>query len=567
MVNLLSPLTLQEIPHRVVQAFRSMSKCLPGHLESHLSIVSDKFVQARVKPAQAFASLLDRFARANETGLQAGKILNNVTELRQMREDWARFVDAKAIVMREVPCGGLAAQKILSEEVIRLLTASEYSLTIGNRGFDEDQGDNGTKNQEDMNQQQQHHQQDGGNLESPKSNHSNNNNNNNSTKKKNEEGNNKPWSASTTTTTSSTTSSASTTEIDSGNNGLGIEEDMETGDSDPKILYKWAQFLTGLPWRFPNVSARLFLLSLSALITAALREISSGGGVGFGAWWVVRSWIDEWMGWSAEMGGFLSMNANMDQPEFSTINDDAFEQQYQVNNTNTSNSNNSPSSSLYQGNSNNTDNSAATSNNNNNNNSIQSENEPINTSQYSESITIEQVGQQQHYDPFSDIKAAGSPLRQRNQMVTRPLHLHQMNDIPLGGGMNEDIMANNRSNNNNVLSEPAKGRFINSTIHSFNEKNREVSSSIGANISYDGSHQMMKTSVSSSSLETHVNDMNNNNNHGINNNNNNSKSNSSNNGLPTSNSYTYGMNKLVSNSTDDDNRNNVKRRKKSLKHL
>jgi regulatory factor X len=46
-------------------------------------------------------------------------------------------------------------------------------------------------------------------------------------------------------------------------------------------------------------------LCTSALVTSALREISLAGGAGFGAWWVLRCWIDEWVGWCAELGGFI----------------------------------------------------------------------------------------------------------------------------------------------------------------------------------------------------------------------------------------------------------------------
>jgi len=44
----------------------------------------------------------------------------------------------------------------------------------------------------------------------------------------------------------------------------------------------------------------------------ALRDITVAGGEGFGAWWVVRCWMDEWMGWIAEKGGFLDMDAESD---------------------------------------------------------------------------------------------------------------------------------------------------------------------------------------------------------------------------------------------------------------
>lgn len=71
------------------------------------------------------------------------------------------------------------------------------------------------------------------------------------------------------------------------------------------FINEWASFLAELPHKFTDVPPRLFLLCISALLTSALREISLAGGAGFGAWWVVRCWIDEWVGWCAELGGFI----------------------------------------------------------------------------------------------------------------------------------------------------------------------------------------------------------------------------------------------------------------------
>lgn len=108
--------------------------------------MSDRFIQAKMKPAQAFSNLLDRLIRANETGLQAGKILVDVHELRKMRNDWQKFVDPKTIVMRETPCGGSLAQRILGEEVINLLNMSEYTATSEEEESDEKGSDSESHN-------------------------------------------------------------------------------------------------------------------------------------------------------------------------------------------------------------------------------------------------------------------------------------------------------------------------------------------------------------------------------------------------------------------------------------
>lgn len=77
-------------------------------------------------------------------------------------------------------------------------------------------------------------------------------------------------------------------------------------NSKELIINEWANFIAELPQQFKEVPPRLFLLCISALLTSALREISLAGGAGFGAWWVVRCWVDEWVGWCAELGGFVS---------------------------------------------------------------------------------------------------------------------------------------------------------------------------------------------------------------------------------------------------------------------
>ncbi|KAF5092137.1 hypothetical protein D0Z03_003027 [Geotrichum reessii] len=206
---------------------RSLSQFLPVHLTNTLNNY-DRMLQAKLKPARAFCNLLDRLIRANEAGLNAGKILVDPVETRKMRDDWSRFVDPKTIVMREVPCGSVEAQRILGEEVIQLL--EDYINDDNKLSFK-----------------------------------------------------------------------------------TGANGEAAVFSKSETIVFKWAQYLSSLPWRFPSASPRLFLLCMSGLLTAALRDISMNGGEGFGAWWVVRCWVDEWMGWSAEMGGFLAMNVDEEE--------------------------------------------------------------------------------------------------------------------------------------------------------------------------------------------------------------------------------------------------------------
>jgi regulatory factor X len=86
-----------------------------------------------------------------------------------------------------------------------------------------------------------------------------------------------------------------------------VPELLTKQDSEHEsFINEWGLFIASLPEGFEGIPPRLFLLCTSALLTSALREISLAGGPGFGGWWVVRCWVDEWIGWCAELGGFLA---------------------------------------------------------------------------------------------------------------------------------------------------------------------------------------------------------------------------------------------------------------------
>lgn len=219
MVQLLSPLALQDVPGEVLHGLRSLCQFLPGHLASVLHSQPTEFLSAKLDAANAFVGLVDRLLRANETAQSAGKMLVNNEELEKMKSSWVNFVDAKTIVAREAPCATDEVERILQQEVVGLLQPTATT---------------------------------------------------------DEEG---------TTTTN---------------------KDKEPQSKSEAAIVRWAQYLSSLPGRFPHVPTRLFLLCVSCILKATLRDIGFNGGNGFGAWWVVQCWIDEWMGWTAEMGGFLS---------------------------------------------------------------------------------------------------------------------------------------------------------------------------------------------------------------------------------------------------------------------
>ncbi|GME95410.1 unnamed protein product [[Candida] boidinii] len=82
------------------------------------------------------------------------------------------------------------------------------------------------------------------------------------------------------------------------------------------LISNLCKFLVTLPFKFVNSSSQFFILCSSTILTAALREISLAGGQGFGAWWVVRCWVDEWHDLCAELGGYFKDDLNkLDEEE------------------------------------------------------------------------------------------------------------------------------------------------------------------------------------------------------------------------------------------------------------
>lgn len=71
------------------------------------------------------------------------------------------------------------------------------------------------------------------------------------------------------------------------------------------VIDRIAAFLTRLPYRFPQVSARSMLHIINAVGSAALREITVENGPSFQGWWLTKVFVDEYAQWLASLGGFL----------------------------------------------------------------------------------------------------------------------------------------------------------------------------------------------------------------------------------------------------------------------
>lgn len=69
---------------------------------------------------------------------------------------------------------------------------------------------------------------------------------------------------------------------------------------------RWAEFLGRIPKRFSGVSPRIVIMVFDCVASAALRDMTMGGGDSFGGWWVVKCWADEYLRWEAEANGFTN---------------------------------------------------------------------------------------------------------------------------------------------------------------------------------------------------------------------------------------------------------------------
>ncbi|KAK9466856.1 RFX DNA-binding domain-containing protein [Lipomyces arxii] len=247
MILMLSPLALQAVPANVMAALRSLSISLAQTMASAFVSLPPAFLHVKLRSARAFSALIGRLLRVNDIANAAAKILANATERRQMLSDWLSFVDAKTLVLREAPCGGAHVYRILTTDVATLLAVPDEPA------------------------KDDHAPSDG-----------------------------------------MTDLAAEASPTFNRTRQSRLASSPAPPDSEPSdpvsegVIEQWARYLTQLPFQFPAINARVFLLYMNAVLTAALREITLNGGEAFGAWWMVRCWIDEWMSWLAEQGGFVT---------------------------------------------------------------------------------------------------------------------------------------------------------------------------------------------------------------------------------------------------------------------
>ncbi len=94
-------------------------------------------------------------------------------------------------------------------------------------------------------------------------------------------------------------------------------------DPSESVIDRIAAFLTRLPSRFPSAHARTILHCISAIGSAALREITVENGVSFQGWWLTKVFVDEMAQWLASLGGFLGHSPpDWKSPSYSPVMDD-----------------------------------------------------------------------------------------------------------------------------------------------------------------------------------------------------------------------------------------------------
>lgn len=242
MVRFVSRLTLQAAPPIVITILNNISTNLHAHISKTFQSHPSHVLQAKLKPAATFASLLHRLIRVNAAAHAAANLLTVDHNREQMWREWVTMVNPKRVMEGELPdCGYDEVYKILTCDVRSLLEPLQAPPFPDNPLFSFD--------------------------------------------------------------TQSYNASQSMFGPSKDVTPEAIEQG--TSISTENVLDRWAAFLTALPGRFPQASTRTLLHCIQAVGTAALRDITIMGGASYQTWWVMKIFVDEMSLWLAALGGFL----------------------------------------------------------------------------------------------------------------------------------------------------------------------------------------------------------------------------------------------------------------------
>nr|POE65220.1 gpi mannosyltransferase 4 [Quercus suber] len=242
MVRFVSRLTLQAAPVVVINILSNISNNLYAHISKTFANQPHHVLDAKLRPATVFGGLLYRLIRVNQSAHAAANLLTIDQNREQMWREWVTMVNPKRVMESELPdCGFEETYKILTTEMRGLLEPLQAPAY-----------------HDDLYGLQAYNFKENGAF----------------------------------------ANFVQTPAGPSSRNG-------QSGVSTENVLDRWSTFLSSLPARFPQASARTLLHCISAVGTSALRDITIMNGVSYGHWWVLKIFVDEMALWMAEMGGFL----------------------------------------------------------------------------------------------------------------------------------------------------------------------------------------------------------------------------------------------------------------------
>ena len=243
MVRFVSRLTLQAAPVIVINILSNISANLHVHIAKTFSSQPAHVLEAKLRPATVFAGLLHRLIRVNQSAHAAANLLTIDQNREQMWREWVTMVNPKRVMETELPdCGYDEVYKILTTEMRNLLEPLQAP------SYNDDPYGFAAYNFEENGSFAQYLQ-------------------------------------------SQTMQPGSR----SGPSAVSTEN----------VLDRWSSFISSIPARFQNAPTRTLLHCISAIGTAALRDITIMNGLSYGHWWVLKIFVDEMALWMAEMGGFL----------------------------------------------------------------------------------------------------------------------------------------------------------------------------------------------------------------------------------------------------------------------
>lgn len=124
MIAFVAPLTTQVVPKLVLDAFRSISQRLCGHIAETFKAQPSHVSIARLVPAHIFCNLLKHMLDVNQAANAAAAWLCHPDNRNQMWYDFKSLVDPREMILKaNIPtCAEQATEQILKHDVRALLT-------------------------------------------------------------------------------------------------------------------------------------------------------------------------------------------------------------------------------------------------------------------------------------------------------------------------------------------------------------------------------------------------------------------------------------------------------------